>query len=433
MQGTVGHWCAILILALAAAYGIGMYFSQQTKFEQMEQSIRESQATDLVNLGNENVGRLMVERQQALDELARIRTIDLAETRERLARTTRDPELEKDLSAKAEIRYKELEKKIEILENTMKEQSDVVRKATSADTDLEENFRRVKGEFDKSQVRIEELARDKKALETDKANLTASALNRIRALQREKAMLLEAINKKTEAVRRRASGTKDEADGKIIAADVNNGFVVVDIGRINNLHRGMRFDVMRSRMNRMDKIATIEITKVGPSTSEGIILNEPPIRKVCPYTGYVASDPEERYSPYAAGDGNSVIPLVAMVQEDVSSMKDSDPIIVGDMIVNPFFEKDKSLKIAFAGEPVVYPVEVLRNQIKEAGAIWQEEVGIDTDFLVVGRFEEKQLAEGAEGEAADEAAERYNKQMDIAAQYGIPLLREVELYEFLRN
>lgn len=434
MQGTVGHWCAILILALAAAYGIGMYFSQQTRFEQMEQAIRGSEPAELVTRGNESVGRLMIERQQAVDELNALKNITLTEIREKLARTTRDLELEQDLSKKAETRYKELEAKLKLSEDTNKKQSEIILDSGKADIDLETNLKRIKQQYDESQVRNEEIARDIKALETDKANLTSSALNRIRALQREKAMLLEAINKKTEAVRRRATGSKEEADGKIIAADTANNFVVVDIGRINNVHRGMRFDVVRNRMNRMDKIATIEITKVGASTSDAVILNEPPIKKICPFTGYEAKDPEERYSPYAAGDANSVIPLITVIQEDVSSMKETDPLVVGDMIVNPFFEKDKPLKIAFAGEPVVYPLEVLKNQIQEAGAIWQNEVAIDTDFLVIGKFQERQLVEGGDqAVAADEKAIKYHKTMEVANQYGIPLLREVELYEFLRN
>lgn len=435
MQGTVGHWCAIGILALAAAYGIGTYFNEETKYEQMAASMKSAPPQELAQQGNEAVAKLLLEKQQVVDELSSLKVNTVSQLESKVNVLTADLDGEKNRANESQRKYEELKGELKAKQAELEALRSTINEAREKDTDLQKDKDELQKRVDSIGALVEQRERDKKTLEANKATLIESALKRIRALQREKAQLLEAINKKTEAIRRRASGAKSEADGKLLSIDVPNRFCVVDLGRINNVHRGLRFDVVRWRMNKYDKIATIEITKVGPSTSEAVILDEPAIKKICPSTGYVAKDPEERYSPYAAGENNTVVPLMTITQEEVSSMKESDPAVVGDMIINPLFEKDKQLKIAFAGEPVVYPFDVLKNQINESGAILQDKIDIDTDFLVLGRVDEDKMVQsnGAEEAEKDPKVEAYKKTLDIANQYGIPIIREVELYDYLRN
>lgn len=433
MQGIVGLWCAIAVLAVAAAYGLISYYDQTTAYQQMEASLVQSSPKDLVRIGNKEVGKLILQLDKSEAELKNLKLNVLSEKESKIISLDAEINSERERTKTVERRYAE---QVEI-NKIAKAELEKVREIAELSGVIGEQEQRDKDDLRKKiddvSVQLEQAQREKKSLQVGEKALTESAQRRIQILQREKAQLLEAINKKTEAIRRRATGTQSEADGKILSLDIPTRFCVIDLGRINGVHRGMRFDVMRWRQNKLNKLATIEVTKVGSSTSEAAILNEPPVRKVCPVTGYVATDIEERYSPYATGEGDRAIPLVSIVQEDVSSMKESDPVVEGDLLVNPVFERDKKLKIAFAGDPVVYPLDVLKNQIQEAGAVLQEMIDIDTDFLVVGRIDQDKLLMEPEFGDKDPKLEIYRKALEIANQYGIPIIREVELYDYLRD
>ncbi len=435
MQGTVGHWCAIVVLGLAAAYGIGSFFNQQVEYENMRESLKKSDPAELATNGNAAVGNLLVQRQGLENEVKKYKSVTIPDLQRNLSSAQAELLAERDRAKESEREYQKQVEANKILKKETEKLRKDVEIARQGDKDLEKQRERYKRQAQEYMKISEDLDRDKKKLEANKAALTGSALKRIRALQREKSVLLEAINKKAEVIRRRSSSVKNEADGNIIALDVANRFCVINLGSINNVHRGMRFNVIRWRKNRWDKIGTVEVNKVGPSTSEAIIIEKPPVKKVCPQTGYVARDPEERYSPYVSGENNSVVPLIAVTQSDVVSMSAADPIIKGDSISNPFFDKNKKLKFAFAGEPVLeHSIEVLKNQIQEAGAIMQDNIDIDTDFLVLGRVEENTASENGEAsENANKNVESFQKTMEIANRYGIPIIREVELYDFLRN
>lgn len=436
MQGTVGHWCAIAILGVAAAYGLISYFNQTTSYQQMEASLVQATPQELAQRGNTAIQKLLQERGKLQEETNDLKMNRLVEKENKVTSLTSELSTEKERTKSVQLKFDEQKFANNNLKKELEETRKILAKAGSESDQERRDKEDLKRKIDEISSQLDEVVRDKKSLQSNEKVLTESAQKRIQSLQREKAQLLEAINKKTEAIRNRSSTKRDEADGAILSLDIPTRFCVIDLGRINGVHRGMRFDVMRSRQNKMVRLATIEVTKVGSSTSEAAILNEPSIKKVCPVTGYVAPNPEERYSPYAVGDGDRAIPLATVVQEDVCTMKESDPVVVGDIIVNPVFEKDKKLKIAFAGDPVIYPIDVLKNQIQEAGAQLQDKVDIDTDFLVIGRLDEAKInAIGGEKDAAekDPKLEEYRKTLDIASQYGIPVIREVELYDYLRN
>lgn len=434
MQGTVGHWCAIAVLAVAAAYGLISYYNQTTSYEQMETSLQQASPQELTTRGNKAVGLLLLEKGRLETEINNLKTNTIPEKERKIADLTADLTSEQERTKTVQRKLDDQIAANKNLKGELEKTREILSKAgTETEADQREK-KDLRDKINEISTQRDEVSREIKQLQANVKTMIESAQKRIQVLQREKAQLLEAINQKTEAIRRRSASVRDEADGKILAVDIPTKFAVIDLGRINGAHRGMRFDVVRNRMNKQVRIATIQITKVGDSTSEVAILDEPTTRKVCPVTGYVAKNPEERYSPYAVGDSDRAIPLMSLVQEDVSSMKDSDPIIVGDIIVNPIFEKDKKLKIAFAGEPVVYSLDVLKNQIQEAGAILQDKVDIDTDFVVVGKVDENRFA-ADDKDAADKdpKLEASRKALEIASQYGIPLIREVELYDYLRN
>lgn len=447
MQSTVGHWLAIGFLGLLAAYSLGMYINQQTDFEFNKQKTRTATVTELANeLKNEHVSKLILANAESKEVIKKIKdsldernekienlASELAETKERISKISTDRENAMAALESAKDTERKLNERITHIESIK-------------DEDLKQEIARLTTQTQEYMTIAEQRLRKISSLQTNAAALEGSAYNRITALQRDKAMLQESSRKRTDAIQSRAMSQKSNgADGEILAANLRDKFVVVNLGKSESIHRGMRFDVVRWAQNRWKKVAAIEIFKVGPSTSQAIILNEPRVKKICPYTGYIAKDSEERYSPYAStGDDGRAVPLVSISNDDHSTMKETDPIVVGDAISNPFYDPEKKLRFAFAGEPVVYSMDILKNKIKEAGGILQDEAGLDTDFIVIGKAplsDSKVISADGEIEeikedsnnALSDTFKKYNSAVNISKQYGVPVMREVELYEFLRN
>jgi NAD-dependent DNA ligase len=179
-------------------------------------------------------------------------------------------------------------------------------------------------------------------------------------------------------------------------------------------------------------MGSIEITKTHPTIAEAVILDAVQREKICPLTGYVAKNPEEEFSPYASQGVNKdkVVRLIDAGIEEKPGMEPLDPIVEGDFVTNPFYSRERDLRFVIAGEPVSYSAREIRQKIEKYGGIVQDEVGVDTDYLVLGLVPEESAVVHNE-----EALARYKravKARDTAQQYGIPIMREVELFDFLR-
>ncbi|MBN2713645.1 MAG: hypothetical protein JXR97_14585, partial [Planctomycetes bacterium] len=287
----------------------------------------------------------------------------------------------------------------------------------------------------KAQSRSERLSRDIRVSEEREQNLRVAYQKRIMELHRVNGGLQQVIDKWQKETGRQEAIKTEQYDGKIIQVDIDNKFVVIDLGRAQKVRRGMRFDIIRWRLNDWSLMGSIEITEVGETTSNGVILDAIVQKKVCPLTGYVAKSPEEKYSPFAAGGPgqNQVVELVKVDVEEKPSMNPMDPIIIGDYITNPFYSKDRELKFAVAGESIgdKHSVNEIKQLITNYGGIVQDKVDVDTDYLVLGRI----LDEGsvAESEEAKKRRDATIKARDMATQYGIPIMREIELLNFIRK
>jgi BRCT domain type II-containing protein len=106
-----------------------------------------------------------------------------------------------------------------------------------------------------------------------------------------------------------------------------------------------------------------------------------------------------------------------------------DPILPGDYISNPFYSRDKSYTFTLAGEMELFSREELTNLIQEYGGSVAPEVGIKTDFLVLGEVPDRSQATSEEQKRRLEEIERVQK---LAKQYGVPVMREVELVELFK-
>lgn len=299
------------------------------------------------------------------------------------------------------------------------------------DDDLLQNFQTLQTERDNllQQNKILKTDVNKERIQTQAIADDSILIHRL--LVEEKQALYEALTEKAAALEHRSEIRQEQYDGEVIDLDLITHMVVVDLGRVHNVRRGMRFDVIRWRMNRWNYIATVELTEVNHTSSVAIILKHEDELRVDPVTGYVARDPEERFSPFVAQgeDQDRVVPLARDTQDDVQDMDLLDPILKGDKILNPFYDREKVLRFAFAGDPVRYSPDVIKNTILEYGGEVHDEVRPTTDYLVFGKVPDRKGA----NEADLQRIRLYEQMMNQAETYGVRILREVDLFDFFEN
>ncbi|MCX7934986.1 MAG: hypothetical protein N3A66_06975, partial [Planctomycetota bacterium] len=311
-------------------------------------------------------------------------------------------------------------------------QEEMTRRLNERNENLEAEITKYRNLVAESQQKITTLQAKNTTLSQEVARLQAIARDRILQIQRENQGLREVIEKWSREAGRREQVKVEPYDGRIIQVDINNKFVVVDLGRQHRVHRGMRFDVIRWRLNKWDYMGQIELTKVDSTTSQGVILDAIVQQRICPLCGYVAKEPEEQVCPYCRGGASRdrVVELVKGDVEEKASMRKLDPIVVGDYITNPFYSKERQLRFVVAGEMLRYTPDEIKNQIKKFGGEIQDKVDVDTDYLVLGQIPEESAVAGSE-------EQRKRRDLAVASlktakDYGIPIMREVELFEFLR-
>lgn len=227
---------------------------------------------------------------------------------------------------------------------------------------------------------------------------------------------------------RREEGKKELYDGSVLEVDADRMVAVIDLGDVNRVSRGMRFDVIRWRENRWDRVGSVEITKVFASTATVMIINDIQQRLICPLTGFIGS-PGMLYSPYIAVGENQdkVVPLTNLGTQELTSMKRQDPIVKGDLITNPFYSRDRILNFTIAGEPSEYSQEELVTLIEKYGGKTLKEITVETDYLVLCMIPDQSTPDKKQILEESKAAQ------DMAKQYGIPVMREIELLQFLRH
>jgi NAD-dependent DNA ligase len=163
-----------------------------------------------------------------------------------------------------------------------------------------------------------------------------------------------------------------DPDGEILTTDNRLGNCWIDLSRRDGLRVGSVFEVFRYiKGGRRKPKGRIEIKKVGNEVSQAAIIE--------------MLDPED------------------------------DPIVKGDHIISPFFDKHETKSFVFAGDltnPIYSEQEVIK-MIEEMGGKVEHDVTVETDFLIVGK--------GAED------TEKYTRALDL----GTTIMLEKELFKFL--
>src|SRR5262249_23673530 len=148
---------------------------------------------------------------------------------------------------------------------------------------------------------------------------------------------IEQINDRNKMIR-----DHDVPDGKVIDASKTSGLAWIDVGARHGLVRGTRFQVFDlGRGGERRPKGWVEVRELRDSTA------------LC----------------------------------GITEVKDPmDPIVAGDLISNPYFDRDKKPVFVFLGDlPGRYSKEEVTRMLRAKGAQVEDQVTAMTDFLVVGQ------------------------------------------------
>ena len=110
----------------------------------------------------------------------------------------------------------------------------------------------------------------------------------------------EVLNKVTGVTREIRAAKKVSPQGKVIHANDALKTATIDLGANQGVRRGMIFDVYSGVHQTLVKKGRIELTQVSATSSLGTVLPPPVDLKVDTQTGWVATDPNMRYSIFSA-------------------------------------------------------------------------------------------------------------------------------------
>lgn len=208
------------------------------------------------------------------------------------------------------------------------------------------------------------------------------------AYEQSKKKDLEARIKELNAKKAKSYYETSKPDGEVTYADSRLGYAWIDLGKQHGLKKGTRFDVYQYVKGGRQRIkGFIEVKRVEQDMAQCAILE-----------GIVVNDP-------ATGE--------RLVLPDAN-----DPIVKGDLVRTPLFEKDKQIRFAFLGTKLTnryYNLKELERKIEEFGGKVQKEISVETDIVVL----------------LGKAEEEFQKEYEKAVQYNVDFLREDELLEYI--
>jgi len=229
--------------------------------------------------------------------------------------------------------------------------------------------------------------------EIDKLNKSKGRSEKIHKLQlaklqSEKSGLLQRIKDLRKKEKRNLESTG--ADGEVLHANPELGYAWIDLGKNHNLREGVVFEVFRFVKGGRKKIKGKILVKV--------IEND--MAKCAVLTGVKHTDPITGRA--------LLLPTL------------NDPIVKGDLIRTPLFDRDEQQVFVFLGNKVTnrsYNLKELQRKIEEVGGKVNKSVTIESDFVIV----------------LGNAEEEFAEEMEKAAQYNVIFMREDELIRFLQR
>lgn len=245
-------------------------------------------------------------------------------------------------------------------------------------TDLQTNFdnqlAQLKETKDKAeqmkqeaQQKIEEINNEKNEAQKKFNSDLTQKRNKIRELQAEKygrTTLYSPISKQREF-----QSEEEPADGKIVFADPRSQMVYLDLGKNQGVIRGLKFDIYRQSTKAAKVlIGRIELTKVMDQVSQATII-----------------EIKNRF----------------------------DPIVNGDILINPLFNYKEPIHVAIAGDFRKMKNEDVKMLIEQLGAKVEPDVTVKTNFVIMAQKGEQ------------------HENFKQACTFGVPLMNEETLLRYI--
>ncbi len=210
-----------------------------------------------------------------------------------------------------------------------------------------------------------------------------------------------------------------DEDGTVIESDLDSRLAVIDLGSQVGVKKGFRFEVfLIEQGNRRVHKGYLEVRSLEPETATCSILVHMVQMPRCPICGYVAHNRFEQYCPYCSGGetGFGLQRLSGSPKLVEVGMDRQNPIVAGDYVYNPFFDRDKRLRFAAKGQAVL-PEKFARDYVIDLvrwhGGIVEDDVSARTDYLIAGKW----------------ASEDVKK----ARELGVKVLFQFDLFEFFER
>jgi hypothetical protein len=222
------------------------------------------------------------------------------------------------------------------------------------------------------------------------------------------------------------AGLLREIDGRVILSDPQRNLVVIDRGTADKVRNGYRFEVFGLQIGRTKlHKGYLEVRRATPSFSECYVVARTLRLPRDPLSSYIASSPEELYSPYheSGKRGANVQMLTGEPKSVELSQNRDDPIIKGDYVQNPFYHPNRSYTFYVAGDKtvvhglqksaIVYPWKQIQQVLENYGCRVSPTVDLHVDYVIAQKNPQE------------------DKEYEKAVRLGIPVIYEWELFRFL--
>jgi hypothetical protein len=223
----------------------------------------------------------------------------------------------------------------------------------------------------------------------------------------------------------------NEADGKVIYSDAVHNLVIINLGTAAGVRNGYRFECYAAKPGKQHVTkAWLEVRRADASKSECIVVKRPILMPKDPLSDYVATNPEEMFSPYQeSGNKTSTVQPLSAARLISTGVAKENPIVEGDLVENPFFVPNKTLTFYIAGakeltnerqkSAIRYRWTEIKSVIESYGAKVSPVVDTTVNFVIA---QKNPKTEGTDQEKAE-----FQKAIDL----GLPVIYEWELFRFL--
>ena len=320
------------------------------------------------------------------------------------------------------------------IERLRRELTDARTAATAAQNDLQAEVSRVRTLIADQQSTIAamnaEIDRYKAEVETFRASVGST---------------IDTNNRRVEEIRRRLTDEKSTLEDRLARVEQEN---LILTGQLDSLRRERAADMLRPD----DEYSLVDgrVVSVNPAENSVFIDLTSGDRLVLGMTFEVYDSPAsirpDAEGNYPRGKGTIEITRVGDTSSTARIVREirGNPIISGDVFANAIYDPNKTYRFVVAGDfdldgdgaSGAHEREEVRAIIRNWGGVVTDQIGGDTDFLVLGARPQLPPQPRPDAPIAvineyirlQRAALEYDRLFEIATQTGIPVLNQNRLF-----